>query len=67
MLTTVWGVVNSGKIELSEGVDLPEGSPVLVTLLSDVDAQFWSEASEKSLALVWDNKEDDAYAQLLKE
>ena len=67
MLSTVWGVVHSGKIEVSEQVELPEGCQVLVTLLSDADRAFWAAASEKSLAKVWDNTEDDAYAQLVKE
>jgi hypothetical protein len=66
MLSTVWGVVHSGKIEVSEGVELPEGCKVLVTLLSDTDRAFWAAASERCLAEVWDNTEDDAYAQLLE-
>jgi hypothetical protein len=67
MLPTVWGVVHSGKIEVSEGLELPEGSKVLVTLLSEPESAFWVAASQKSLAEVWDNAEDDAYAQLLQE
>jgi hypothetical protein len=67
MLSTVWGVVHSGKIEVAEQVELPEGCQVLVTLLSDSDGAFWAAASERSLAEVWDNTEDDAYAQLVKE
>ena len=66
MLSTVWGVVHGGKIELSESVELSEGRPVLVTLLSDSEGEFWTAASETSLAKVWDNTEDDAYAQLLE-
>ncbi len=66
MLSTVWGVVHSGKIEVSEGVELPEGGKVLVTLLSNAESEFWAAASQKSLAEVWDNAEDDAYAQLLE-
>lgn len=46
---------------------LPEGARVLVTLVSEEDAQFWQKASEASLSAVWDNSEDDAYAQLLEE
>jgi len=67
MLPTVWGVVHSGRIEVSEAVDLPEGCRVLVTLLSSAEGDFWAAASQKSLAEVWDNAEDDAYAQLLEE
>ena len=66
MLPTVWGVVHGGAIEVSEGLELPEGCKVLVTLLSDTDDAFWKAASEKSLGEVWDNTKDDAYAQLLE-
>ena len=47
-------------------VDLPEGSKVLVTLLADDEVEFWFQASEASLQRIWDNPEDDVYAQLLK-
>ncbi|MCE9552436.1 MAG: DUF2281 domain-containing protein [Planctomycetes bacterium] len=33
MQTSLWAVVHSGKIELTEPVDLPEGVRVLVTLM----------------------------------
>jgi hypothetical protein len=29
------------------------------------EAEFWMAASEESLAAIWDNHEDDVYAQLL--
>ena len=67
MLPTVLGVVHEGRIEVSEAVNLPEGCKVLVTLLSDAEGDFWTAASQKSLAEVWDNAEDDVYAELLKE
>jgi len=66
-MRTLWAVVHDGKIELSERADLPEGAKVLVTLLPEDDGHFWVEASQKSLATVWDNAEDDAYAQSLEE
>lgn len=67
MLKTVLGVVRQGKLELLENVDLPEGSKVLVTLLPEQDEQeFWVRASEHSLLDIWDNTEDDVYAQLLQ-
>jgi hypothetical protein len=66
MMQTVWAVVHGGKIELAEPAELAEGTKVLVTLLSDDEARFWADASQKSLAAVWDNAEDDAYAQLLE-
>ena len=67
MMQTLWAVIHDGKIELSEPADLPEGAKVLVTLLPEDESRFWTEASQKSLAAIWDNAEDDAYAQLLEE
>ncbi len=66
MMQTLWAVVRDGKIELSDRVDLPEGARVLVTLLPDEEGHFWLEASRGSLAAIWDNAEDDAYAPLLE-
>jgi hypothetical protein len=65
MLSTVRAVVREGKIELLDRVDLPEGSKLLVTVLPDEEASFWLEASRASLDRIWDNPEDDVYAQLL--
>ncbi|ALF56447.1 hypothetical protein ACX27_18330 [Nostoc piscinale CENA21] len=65
MLKTLWATVRHGKIELLESAELPEGTKVLVTLLPDDENEFWLQASQKSLDEVWDNTEDDVYAQLL--
>ena len=65
MFTTVWAIVREGKIELLEHVDLPEGRKVLVTFLPDEDTLFWLDTSQVSLDVIWDNTEDDVYAQLL--
>jgi hypothetical protein len=65
MLNSIWATIHEGRIEPAERVDLPEGARVLVTLLPDDESNFWSGASEKSLAAFWDNTEDDVYAQLL--
>ena len=67
MLQTLWATVHGGQIRLSENMDLPEGTKLLVTVLPDDEDQFWLAASESSLAAIWDNAEDDAYAQLLEE
>lgn len=67
MFNTVWAIVREGKIEPLEPVELPEGSKVLVTLLSDEDARFWLHISQISLDTIWDNTEDDIYAKLLEE
>lgn len=67
MLNTVWGVVWGEKIEFLEKVDIPEGTKVLVTLLTGEDEQqFWQSVSQISLDAIWNNTEDDVYAQLLK-
>ncbi|PYU93166.1 MAG: hypothetical protein DMG08_10935 [Acidobacteria bacterium] len=66
MLNTVWAVVREGKIEVLEPLDLPEGTRVLVTVLSEEDPQFWLNSSQSALDRVWDNNEDDVYAQLLQ-
>ncbi|MEA5599633.1 hypothetical protein [Nostoc sp. UHCC 0252] len=65
MLKTLWGTVREGKIELLELEELPEGTRVLVTLLPDDETEFWLQTSQTSLSSVWDNAEDDVYAQLL--
>jgi hypothetical protein len=66
MLNTAWAIVHEGKIELLEHVDLPEGRKVLVTFLPDEDTLFWLHSSQVSLDVIWDNTEDDVYAQLLE-
>jgi hypothetical protein len=66
MLQTLWATIRQGKIELLESTELPEGTRVLVTLLPDNEAGFWIQASQTSLDAVWDNTEDDVYAQLLQ-
>jgi hypothetical protein len=66
MLETLWATVRQGKIELLESTEIPEGTRVLVTLLPDDEAGFWLQASQMSLDAVWDNIEDDVYAQLLQ-
>jgi hypothetical protein len=58
--------VHDGKVELAEPATLPEGAKVLVTVLPDDGTDFWMDASQKSLAEVWDNPEDDEYAKLLQ-
>ena len=65
MLKTLWATVREGKIELLESAQLPEGTRVLVTLLPDDETEFWLQASQISVDAVWDNAEDDVYAQLL--
>ena len=65
MLRTLWATVHHGKIELLESTELPEGTQLLVTLLPDDEADFWAQTSQPSLDALWDNAEDDIYAELL--
>lgn len=67
MLNTLWAVVREGKIELLESANLSEGTKVLVTLLPDEESEFWLLASQSSLDNIWNNDEDDVYAELLHE
>jgi hypothetical protein len=64
MIKTLWATVRQGKIEPIDSTELPEGSRVLVTLLPDDEAEFWLQASQRSLNEVWDNIEDDVYTPL---
>jgi hypothetical protein len=66
MINTVWAVIHEGRIEPFHKLTAPEGTRVLVTLLLDDDANFWDDASSASLDEVWDNAEDERYAELLK-
>ena len=66
MLKTLWAIVRQGKIELLEETEIPEGPRILVTVLSEDESEFWHSTSRVSLNLVWDNIEDDIYAQLLE-
>lgn len=65
MSITVKAVYRAGRMELLEQTGISEGTEVLVTIPSD-DTEFWLQASQSSLAPVWDNEEDDVYEQLLE-
>ena len=56
--------VNHGRIEL-DGLDVPDGTEVVVKILSNGD-DFWLNASGASLKTIWDNPEDEIYAELLE-
>lgn len=64
-MQNIRAIVREGRIELLEEVEIPEGTELLVTPLAD-DASFWLRASQSSLDSVWDNAEDDVYAELLE-
>ena len=65
MHESIRAIVNGGRIEPIEELDVPDGTEVLVTVLSNGD-DFWLKASEPSLKAIWDNSEDDVYAELLE-
>jgi hypothetical protein len=64
MLSTVWGVVREGQIELLEDIDLPEGSKVLVTLMEDDDSAFWWQDGQVTLDADGHEPKDGAEGQL---
>jgi hypothetical protein len=67
MLKTLLATVHQGKIEIPEQLELSEGTRVLITVLPDKETEFWNQSSKASLDKVWDNTEDDVYAELLEE
>ena len=66
MLTTLWATVRNGKIELLDLTELPEGTKAIVTLLPDDETDFWLQSSQTSLDAIWNNAEDEVYAELLQ-
>ena len=66
MIVTLKAIIHDGKVELAEPANLPEGAKVLVTVLPEDGTDFWLDVSQKSLAEIWDNPEDDDYAKLLQ-
>ncbi|NJL42473.1 MAG: hypothetical protein HC935_01860 [Pseudanabaena sp. SU_2_4] len=65
MPKTVWATFRQGKVELLEQMDILDGARVLVTILPDEEDKFWLRTSQSSLDAVWNNEDDDVYAQLL--
>jgi hypothetical protein len=66
MINTIEAVITNGQILPLEEFDAPDGTKALVTLLTEDEKTFWTSASEETLADVWDNEEDDVYAELLE-
>ncbi len=65
MTNTIEAIVKNGLIVPTMPVELREGSRALVRIIDDEESEFWMSASEETLADIWDNEEDDAYAELL--
>lgn len=67
MINTIRAVILEGKIVPLEEIEAPEGTRALVTLLPDEEeSDLWLASSESSLSAIWDNAEDDIYAELLE-
>ena len=64
-MNTIEAIVKNGQIIPLGDISLEEGSRVLVVLSDGDDRDFWLGASEESLRAIWDNEEDDVYAELL--
>lgn len=65
MPNTIEAVLENGHFVPVENISWPDGTKALVTIVSDEDKEFWLSASEESLNAIWDNEEDDVYAELL--
>jgi predicted DNA-binding antitoxin AbrB/MazE fold protein len=65
MLNTIEAVIKNGQIVPTEPIELTEGSRALVTILENEETEFWLSASEESIDAIWNNDEDDVYAELL--
>ena len=65
MQERIRAIINDGKIQPLDDVSLPEGTELIVTVISNGD-NFWLNASEPSLQAIWDNPEDDVYDELLE-
>lgn len=67
MINTIEAIVKDGQIVPIVDVELIEGTRALITIVEpDEDTDLWFTANEESLSLIWDNEEDDIYAELLK-
>ena len=64
-MNTIEAVVKNGMIVPMGDVHLEEGEKVLVTLGNSYDESFWLSANSETLDKIWDNEEDDVYAELL--
>jgi hypothetical protein len=49
MPTQLLAIIKDGKIQTLDSIDLPEGTELLVTIESDLEALAWSDLSLNSL------------------
>ena len=64
MQETIRAIIHEGTIEPLDPVSVPEGTEVLITIVTN--GEFWLDASQPSLDAIWNNAEDDVYAELLE-
>lgn len=65
MQERIRAIINDGKIQPLDDVSLPEGTELIVTVVSNGD-NFWLNASQPSLEAIWENPEDEVYGELLE-
>jgi len=72
-MQTVEAIIDkNGAVRLLGRVRLPKDRRALVTILdeepvgSGMDDAVWLSGSSETLEEIWDNEEDDVYAELLK-
>jgi len=67
MLNTIKAIVQKKRIHLIENIKIPERTKLLITILPNDDSNdFWQAASMTSLNKIWNNTEDNIYAELLE-
>lgn len=64
MQETIRAIVSEGRLEPLDKLSIPDGTEVVVTIVTN--GEFWLDASESSLEAIWENPEDDVYAELLE-
>lgn len=64
MQETIRAIIHQGTIEPLDPVSVPEGTEVLITIVTN--GEFWLDASQPSLDAIWNNTEDEVYAELLE-
>ena len=65
MINTIEAVVKNGLFIPIKDISLPDGTKAMVTIMAEDDTEFWMAASQESLDAIWDNTDDDVYAELL--
>jgi len=65
MPESIRAIVAEGRIQPLEDLSLPEGTEVIVTVVSNGE-KFCLNTSGPSIEAIWDNLEDDVYGELLE-